>query len=329
MSRPKNVIIEQRSYELPPFFPVLLLSGDHWRISDIPSRRLHFHNCLEIGLCESDGGMMEFITKKVPFHQGDVTFVASDIPHTTYSSPGTRSRWSYIFVDIEELFCPFFPLDLLPNTELFEKLLHSYSGIFSKEEHPDIYIYVTSIIRNLADRPANYPFIVRGLFLSLMMTFLNLYSASRDSEAAERRENSMVIAPALDYMRNNYMLDFPIDTLAEPCHLSPTHFRRVFSQIMEMSPLEYLTYLRVMKASILLRTTEMAILDISETVGFRSISSFNRHFRDIMHDTPKNWRSSMSYLENKSILKCSGWMFPEQTPREINTDFTPSSAAER
>ena len=48
MARPKSPVTEYRSYYLPMQFPVKLLSGDHWKISDIPSKRLHFHNCLEI-----------------------------------------------------------------------------------------------------------------------------------------------------------------------------------------------------------------------------------------------------------------------------------------
>lgn len=54
MAKSKRAVTEYRSYYLPTHFPVLLLSGDYWKISDIPSGSLHFHNCLEIGICHSD-----------------------------------------------------------------------------------------------------------------------------------------------------------------------------------------------------------------------------------------------------------------------------------
>ena len=60
MSKPKNTVMEYRNYYLPGDFPVLVLTGGHWKISDIPSSRLHFHNCLEIGLCHSHSGTMKF-----------------------------------------------------------------------------------------------------------------------------------------------------------------------------------------------------------------------------------------------------------------------------
>ena len=127
-------------------------------------------------------------------------------------------------------------------------------------------------------------------------------------------ENALVIAPALDYIRNNYSNHFPIDTLADLCHLSGTHFRRMFNSIMGTSPLDYLNNFRIYKACILLRSTETTILSISEQVGFRSVSSFNRYFSKIMGMSPRDWKTQMLQSESKdgwkkqSILEFSGWL---------------------
>ena len=37
MSKPKKTVIEYRNYELPINFPVLVLTGDRWYISDVKS----------------------------------------------------------------------------------------------------------------------------------------------------------------------------------------------------------------------------------------------------------------------------------------------------
>lgn len=66
MPRAKKPVIEYRRYSLPLHFPVLLLSGERWRISDIKSEHLHFHNHLEIGICHSDSGVMEIKGEAVP-----------------------------------------------------------------------------------------------------------------------------------------------------------------------------------------------------------------------------------------------------------------------
>lgn len=312
MSKHKNKIVEFRNYNLQPNFPILLLTGDAWHISDIPSGRLHFHNCLELGLCESGSGTLEFVDKKLSFHTGDVTLIASDVIHTTYSSPGTASKWSYIFVDLEEIFYPYFSLDLLAKNEIIQEIIHSYSAIFPQKVYPQIYDLVVVIIHTLAKKDLNFKYATSGLMLTLLVNVMNIYNSSKKSDIfnIQTLDSSLSIAPALDYIRKNYMHDFSMSILADMCNMSSTHFRRTFTAVMNTGALEYLTRIRIEKASLLLRTTDMPILRISEEVGFRSLSSFNRHFSEIVGETPRDWRKHMSYVHNISIFQNNGWMTP-------------------
>ncbi len=89
MPKTKNDVAEYRSYYLPSDFPVLLLSGEHWKISNIPSKHLHFHNCLEIGMCHSESGYMEFNGKeRLFFKEGDITCIPRNIPPHDIQLPG-------------------------------------------------------------------------------------------------------------------------------------------------------------------------------------------------------------------------------------------------
>lgn len=310
MSRKKKTVIEFRNYNLPANFPVILLHGDHWRISDIPSGRLHIHNCLEIGLCQSDSGIMKFEDTSCPFHMWDVTAISCDIPHTTYSTPGTASKWSYLFVDLEELFHPFFPGVDLSGEEMFRALNHHLDLIMGKEEYPVIYSLVNELIEELIKKEKNYEISVRGLFLSLATNLARIADAAKQ-EKKDQPENALVIAPALEYIRYHYMTDFPMDNLAALCGLSPTHFRRIFSSVTGTSPLDHLLATRVRRAADLLRITEDSILSVSEQAGFHSASSFNRHFHAIMGETPRDWKKRMSVIKDQSVLKYHGWMAAE------------------
>ena len=103
-------------------------------------------------------------------------------------------------------------------------------------------------------------------------------------------------------LENDIILDFS---------LSPAHFRRIFSSVMETSPLKYLTDTRIRQAASLLRTTEASVLSISEEVGYHSVSSFNRQFHDTMGQTPREWRRRMSILKDQSVMKYRGFLVPE------------------
>jgi len=312
LSKQKNRIIEFRNYSLQTNFPILLLSGDEWHISDIPSTRLHFHNCLEIGLCEEGSGSLEFMNKVLPFHTDDITLIASDVIHTTYSAPGTSSKWSYIFIDVEEFFHPYFSLDTLSQNGMIQKIIYSYSAIFSKDKHPEIYNMVNHIIRTLKNKDLNYKHAIFGTLMAFLVEVMNIYITPDDSERfnIQSSGDSLAITPALDYIRKSYMLDFSMDSLAQMCSMSSTHFRRTFSSVMNTSPLEYLIKIRIEKASLFLQTTDKPILSISEEVGFHSLSSFNRHFSSIVGETPRDWRKKMSYAHNLSIFQNTGWMTP-------------------
>ena len=118
-------IVEYRNYYLPSSFPVLLLTGDNWKISDVRSEHLHFHNCLEVGICHTDSGTLEFCSAMtIPFSAGDVTCIPRNIPHTTYSTRYTKSRWSYLFFDPRLLFRDMLPPDF--NYSMIYDDIHKY-----------------------------------------------------------------------------------------------------------------------------------------------------------------------------------------------------------
>lgn len=306
MGRHSKTVIEYRSYEFPPHFPLRVIAGEEWRISDVPSGVLHFHNCLEIGICESDSGKMNFSGKVVPFKAGDITLVARDVPHTTWSDPGCASKWSYIFTDAEELLRPFFDPAALPNSRLLAQVLHGWSGIFSSADHPALANYVKMILQEMQTRSLNYEISVRGLFVALITEVMRLSTEQNDSASANR----MVIAPALTYIDEFYMENFSIRDLADACSMSESHFRRVFRELVGMGPLDYLNRTRIAKACSLLRMTDDSILTISEKVGFGSMSSFNRHFYEVMGTAPSDWRRATGTGIGTSILKYSGWLRP-------------------
>lgn len=319
MSRQKTSIAEYRNYYLPYEFPVLLLSGEHWKISNVPSKNLHFHNCLEIGVCHSESGYMKFIGREDPlyFKEGDVTCVPRNIPHTTYSSPGTESHWSYLFLDAPELFRNVAP-SCSREFDLSLPAFKEYKHILSREQYPRVYELTMAAIRELEEKKPYYQTSATGLLLALTIELYRVQSEGGTNTALTNNppENAMVISPVLDYIEDNYAQEFDIDYLADICRLSPTHFRRLFHSIIGTSPLDFVNNTRIYKACNLLRSTEYSILEISEMVGFRSVSSFNRHFMEVMQITPRAYRNeTLQVKENQekmTIMEYKGWMYPEK-----------------
>lgn len=309
MARKNHMLLEYRDYELSPHFPLTVLTGEQWKISDIPSSVLHFHNCLEIGICHSDSGVLRFLDTQWNFSAGDITILSADMPHTTYSTRGTASMWSYIFTDIEELLRPLLPFEMLPNPITYRRLLQNTRILLHADENPEIAGLLWDVVQEVSEKRCDYDLCVRGLMLSALSKIVRQKKAPSEPES---RDN-LSIAPALRYMNEHYMEHFPMELLANLCHLSPAHFRRMFSEIMNTNPLEYLNRTRVAKACTLLRTTEENILFICEAVGFRSLTSFNRHFHALTGQSPTVWRKQMNLSRPLTIRKYAGWTTPPTT----------------
>ena len=134
MAKQKNIITEFRNYPLRVEFPILLLTGNQWWISDVPSANLHFHNCLEIGLCHEGEGTLIIQKESRHFSAGDITIIARNIPHTTYSAPGTQSLWTYLLVDPQELLDPLTGNGYVKQTsELHKKINSAFNSSRSKK----------------------------------------------------------------------------------------------------------------------------------------------------------------------------------------------------
>lgn len=304
MPRQPRAVIEYRNYELSAEFPIQLLSGEQWRISDVPAGVLHFHNCLEIGLCESDGGTLGFQDEQRPFHAGDVTVIAGDVPHTTWSDPGTASKWSYLFLNPEELLHPF--SYALPYDAGYQPALQGHYYILPEAEYPVVGSLVRIMMREMQEKSASYQLSVRTLYLALSIELMRLQAQQGSANMAA----TIAIAPALAYINTHYKEDFPIETLAALCGMSQSHFRKTFKALLGVGPLEHLNRTRVLRACSLMRVSEDSILSISGKVGFQSLSSFNRHFMAEMGTTPSKWRRAEGNNPKTAVLKYAGWLTP-------------------
>lgn len=189
-------VIEYRNYYLPSSFPVLLLTGESWKISDIPSENLHFHNCLEIGFCHSDSGTLEFCNgMAIPFSEGDVTCIPRNIPHTTYSSPSTRSRWSYLFFDPRRLFRDSLPPDF--SYSMIYDDIHKY--LIPKGSSSRIPFLTKTVIEELSTDVLDLPLASSYLFdlYKEIIRFQNLSAAKSNTEITPPTQKRPLLPAAI------------------------------------------------------------------------------------------------------------------------------------
>ncbi len=85
-----------------------------------------------------------------------------------------------------------------------------------------------------------------------------------------------------------------IATLSKMCGVSEVHFRRIFHQIYHVSPIKFISDLRIKRARELLSTTTLKIFEISEKCGFENQYYFSKKFKAQTHLTPNKYRELYS-----------------------------------
>ncbi|MEV5413635.1 AraC family transcriptional regulator [Thermopolyspora sp. NPDC052614] len=95
---------------------------------------------------------------------------------------------------------------------------------------------------------------------------------------------------ARDAMDRSYAQPLDIPALARIAHVSEAHFTRTFRATFGETPHRYLQRRRVERAMFLLRETDQSVTDICFQVGFGSLGTFSRTFRDIVGRSPREYR---------------------------------------
>lgn len=110
---------------------------------------------------------------------------------------------------------------------------------------------------------------------------------SRETEELNRH-----LLRARDAMDRSYAEPLDVRLVASVAHLSEAHFIRSFRATFGETPHRYLQRRRVERAMFLLRETDRSVTDICLDVGFTSLGTFSRTFRDIVGESPSAYRAA-------------------------------------
>ena len=90
---------------------------------------------------------------------------------------------------------------------------------------------------------------------------------------------------------NCYSGEFSTAIMAEEFKMSLPYLSQYFKKHMNRNLSDYVTELRISRAKELLRETDLPIREVAESVGYFSVNSFIRRFKQMAGCTPGDWRS--------------------------------------
>ena len=264
-----------------------------------PSIATHWHEEIEViivldGSCNYRINLDSFLINK-----GDILIIGSQSLHSLTSIPNKNMTWaSFVF-----------NINMLKSSSTDGALLKYIAPLLNHEhqlpiiikDNIDCYSKIFDVIENIIycyyEKDIAYELELK----SLLFKFFSLLYKNDLIKKHQSKNNLTInttdkIKLVLNYINDHYSEDISINTLADLCQYSEYHFMRFFKKHIGLTCIQYINNLRLEKSSLLLTSTNNAIMDISLEVGFDNLSYFNKLFKRKYNLTPKEFRTINSTI---------------------------------
>jgi len=269
-----------------------------WHEHDYPHplARWNRHPEYEIHLIRHGTGRYIIGDAVGPFGPGQLVLVGSHLPHDWISDLRAGDR-----IEGRDVVLQFDPAwfarlkDVVPELDDFSALLaRSARGIeFLGQTAIDGAEMIQSIgARSGAAAIADFLALLTTLSRAPSEDLRTLSSAGIDPGVGAAASD--VVASAVDYIFANLGSGPRLSVAAGIAKMSESAFSRYFKNASGQTFSGMVTRLRLTQACRLLASTETAVAQIAQTVGYSNLSNFNRRFRDEYGLTPSEYRRSRS-----------------------------------
>jgi AraC-like DNA-binding protein len=252
--------------------------------------RWHYHDDYELHLIVASTGKV-FVGDHVgSFAPGHLVLTGPRLPHNWISQtePGEE-------IELRDLVIQF-RMDLLPKMARLAPELVSILPLLERARHGVEFLSVDtdwaqSIFHSIRDL-SGPPRIARLVELLHHLSEENNYALlstlairSRVDQASQDK-----IEQVTQYISENFAREITLGDMAKLVSMNDSAFSRFFAKATGNSFNRFVNRVRISKACELLSETEVPITTICYETGFNNIANFNRRFRELKENTPRDYR---------------------------------------
>lgn len=165
-----------------------------------------------------------------------------------------------------------------------------HNRIASKEEPAAI---IMELLKECTNKEPAYELKVKGLILNFFAWLFRHEISSKQTkdELLRTTQKFDKLKNAFTYIYDHYDEEISLSALAGCCNFNLSHFCRLFKSITGQTAVQYINEVRMSKAEVLLRTTDLEVAAIAGKVGFTDNCYFNRCFKRYFKMTPLEFRN--------------------------------------
>jgi len=158
--------------------------------------------------------------------------------------------------------------------------------------------HILAICREFRERDFGFELSIKAHVFGLL-THLFRHRLQGDSGNSYNVEYYNRIKPAIKYMKSHLSQPISLDDLAQSCHLSNSHFSRLFRQVMSVSPMQHFAALRLQEVASLLQNSHYSITQIAIMTGFNDMAYLSRKFKEAFGLSPKQFKKMNCMASNE------------------------------
>lgn len=140
-------------------------------------------------------------------------------------------------------------------------------------------------------KPSYIMYLHAYVYQFIMAIFRNLtFEELPDYREGMFKRKYNKLAPVLNYVAENYAQSITLEDATNMVHFSKYYFCKLFKEVTDTTFVNYLNGIRVSKAERELLNSKKTMMQISMDVGFSSVDSFNKAFKQFCKCTPSEYR---------------------------------------
>ncbi|MBW4635183.1 MAG: helix-turn-helix domain-containing protein [Iphinoe sp. HA4291-MV1] len=109
-------------------------------------------------------------------------------------------------------------------------------------------------------------------------------------------QSTPILKEVFDFIEANYHQPITLNDVAQAVGYSPAYLTNLVREQTGQSLYRWITYRRMVQASFLLLGTDQTVNQIADNLGYRSVASFCRQFRQFTGKNPSAWRSERRFF---------------------------------
>jgi len=261
-------------------------------IGNISMKTNHYHDDYEIYYL-LEGKRHFFIKNKVyDIKKGDLVFIEKNEIHKTFDAGSPFHQ--RILINFKTSYLN----NILVEANNYDLLSCFHGNTYILRLNPEQQKYVESLLSKLLTE-YNYPINSSSIYLKIMLTeFLinadRLFEKSPSCHIETANPTHKKISEIIAYINKNYVENLTLDFLSKRFFISTYYLSRTFKKITGLNLNMYVNTIRIKQAQKILLCTALSITNVSEEVGYDSITHFGRVFKSITGVSPLKYKKTLS-----------------------------------